>query len=206
MSFKRSLKSKGSVSWALSIPFSGDLESPDHCYLTTKHSTPDRFLQILSIINFAFDEWVILHQDICQLSKSPKWWPLTATLLSPALGQAWQRWLLPVSSQLFPGAVLTVAGWTQPGPRCLHCSAVTNFASSQSSNLPSVLKFLLKSCRVKELSGAPCNHPAVLLLYPAPKAAMDLLPTGLCVHREDGCVQAKFRATFYTKTYIRAKM
>lgn len=42
--------------------------------------------------------------------------------------------------------------------------------------------------------------------YPAPKAPMDLLPSGLCVHREDSCGQAKFRATFYTKTYIRAKM
>lgn len=88
MNFKRSLKSKGSVSWALNIPFSGDLESPDHHYLTTKHRTPERFLQISSIINFAFDEWVILHQVISQLSKSPEWWPLTTFLLSPALGQA----------------------------------------------------------------------------------------------------------------------
>lgn len=155
----------------------------DHCYLTTTHSTPERFLQILSIINFAFDEWVILHQDICQLSKSPKWWPLTAALLSPALGQAWQRWLLPVSAQLFPGAVLTVAGWTQQGPRRLHCSAVTNFASRQSSNLPSVLKFLLKSCRVKELSGAPCNHPAALLLTQLLKLPWTCFPLA-CVYTE----------------------
>lgn len=36
INFKRSLKSKESVSWALNIPFSGDLESLDHQYLTTK--------------------------------------------------------------------------------------------------------------------------------------------------------------------------
>lgn len=64
----------------------------------------------------------------------------------------------------FPRAVLTVAGWTQQGPRCLHCSAATNFASTQSSKLPLVLKFLLKSCQVKGLSSALCNHPAPHLL------------------------------------------
>lgn len=56
MNFKGGLKSKGSVSWALNIPFSGDLEHPDHRYLTAKHSTPEQFLQTSSIINFAFGE------------------------------------------------------------------------------------------------------------------------------------------------------
>lgn len=110
MNFKRSLKSKGSVSWALNIPFSGDLGSPDHRYLTTKHSTPERFLHISSIINFAFDEWVILHQDICQLSKSPKWWPLA--VCCPGASTAV---LVAVSARL---SQELSSLWAWQGPRC----------------------------------------------------------------------------------------
>ena len=61
----------------------------------------------------------------------------------------------------FPGSC-AYCGWLDPA-RCLHCSAVTNFASTQSSNLPLVPKFLLNSCQVKGPSSTPCNHPAALL-------------------------------------------
>lgn len=57
MNFKRSSKSKRGVSWEFNIPFSGDLEHLDHSYLATKYSTPEWFLQISSVISFAFDEW-----------------------------------------------------------------------------------------------------------------------------------------------------
>lgn len=175
MNLKGSFKSKGSVRWALNTPFSGDLESLDHHYLTTKHSILEWFLQSSSIINFAFDEWVILHQHICQLSKSPKWWPLAAFLLSPGLGQTWQQRLLTVSAQLFSGAVLTVAGWTElpllsSDQFCKPLDIQSPFGAEIPSQVTSGQGAFQHSVQ------APCSPSP----YSALKAPMDLLPCVVC--------------------------